>query len=182
MKNFPPHPNPFPDEEKWQPETTNNHKEFTNESRGKYRDKYTNEYRNQNMNEQMGLPDLSALTAQNSDAQPSSFSLAVYLVPVLGVFPSLWTLYNHNGTREQMAISRLSITLTLTWALGYLLLATGSEVSNFTGLRFMVLNGFFTSSYFLVSVWLIFRTLKGKTQRLPGISPLSRRIFKIHRE
>lgn len=150
MKNFPPDGNPYPNDRDWQPEIPS-----------------TDEY----------VDIINQLPPRQPDAS-AFFSLVFYLVPIIGVFPSLWTLYYRDGTREQMTISRLSITLTLTWVIGYLLFATGVESSNFAEFRLLILNSFFTSSYFLVSVWLIFKTLKGKTQRLPGISPLSRRIFK----
>jgi hypothetical protein len=39
--------------------------------------------------------------------------LILYLIPIIGFFPSLWTLYRRQGGREQLAISRLSITLAL---------------------------------------------------------------------
>jgi hypothetical protein len=96
--------------------------------------------------------------------------LLLYLIPILGFFPSLWTLYRRQGSREQQAVSRLSITLTLTWLLGYLLLATGSATSDYLTLRLLLLNSFLTSGYFLVSIWLMFRLLQGKYARLPGVS------------
>ncbi|WP_341525131.1 hypothetical protein WKK05_21255 [Nostoc sp. UHCC 0302] len=103
--------------------------------------------------------------------------LLLHLIPVFGFFPSLWTLYRRQGSREQFAISRLSITLALTWLLGYLLLATGAATSDFFALRLFILNGFLTSGYFLVSLWLIFRLLKGNSKRLPGFSSFAERVL-----
>ncbi|MDZ8053179.1 MAG: hypothetical protein RMX68_013265 [Aulosira sp. ZfuVER01] len=111
---------------------------------------------------------------QNS-ATPKT-ELLIYLIPVIGFFPSLWTLYRRQGSREQLAASRLSITLAFTWFLGYLLLATGAETSEFLGLRLLILNTFLTSGYFLVSVWLIFRLIQGKSSRLPGFSRVAERV------
>ena len=68
--------------------------------------------------------------------------------------------------------SRLSITLALIWMLGYLLLTTGAA-ADFLTLRLLILNSFLTSGYFLVSVWLIFRVIQGKSARLPGFSNLA---------
>ncbi|BAZ79818.1 hypothetical protein NIES73_10640 [Sphaerospermopsis kisseleviana NIES-73] len=96
--------------------------------------------------------------------------LLLYLIPVIGFFPSLWTLYRHEGSREQLAVSRLSITLGFTWMLGYLLLATGAATSDFFTLRLLILNSFLTSGYFLVSVWLISRVIQGRSYPLPGFS------------
>lgn len=103
--------------------------------------------------------------------------LLLYLIPIIGFFPSLWTLYRGQGSREQLAISRLSITLAVTWLLGYLLLATGAATSDFFSLRLFILNSFLTSGYFLVSVWLILRLMQGKSGRLPGFTNLAERVF-----
>lgn len=103
--------------------------------------------------------------------------LLLHLVPIVGFFPSLWTLYRGQGSREQLAISRLSITLALTWLLSYLLLATGAATSDFFSLRLFILNSFLTSGYFLVSIWLILRLMQGKSGRLPGFSNLAERVL-----
>lgn len=103
--------------------------------------------------------------------------LLVYLIPVIGFFPSLWTLYRRQGTREQLATSRLSITLAFIWLLGNLLLSTGATTATTTSelltLRLLLLNSFLTSGYFIVSVWLMIRTFKGKPKSLPGFSHLA---------
>lgn len=114
-------------------------------------------------------------TAENTTT--SKRQLAVYLIPVIGFFPSLWTLYRRQGSREQLAMSRLSITLALTWLLGYFLLTTGAATADFFTLRLLILNSFFTSGYFLVSVWLILRLLQGKSNRLPGLSGFAERVL-----
>ncbi|ABA20036.1 conserved hypothetical protein [Trichormus variabilis ATCC 29413] len=103
--------------------------------------------------------------------------LILHLVPVIGFFPSLWAVYRSQGSREQLAVSRLSITLAFTWLLGYLLLATGAATAEFFTLRLLILNGFFTSGYFLVSIWLILRLLQGKSHRLPGLSRFAEQMF-----
>ncbi|WP_445638755.1 hypothetical protein [Nostoc sp. DSM 114161] len=112
------------------------------------------------------------------DAQSpiSKTQLLLYLIPIIGFFPSLWTLYRRQGSREQLAISRLSITLALTWLLGYSLLATGAATSDFFTIRLFILNSFLTSGYFLVSVWLILRVIQGKYGRLPGFTTLAERV------
>ncbi|MBD2776676.1 hypothetical protein ICL16_32655 [Iningainema sp. BLCCT55] len=104
--------------------------------------------------------------------------MVFYLIPVIGFFPSLWTLYRRNGCREQMVVSRLSVTLGLTWLLGYFLLMTGATTSNFFTLRLLILNSFLTSGYFLVSIWLIILTVTGKSKRLPGFSQLSEGVLR----
>ncbi|BAZ00861.1 hypothetical protein NIES37_48590 [Tolypothrix tenuis PCC 7101] len=111
-----------------------------------------------------------------TDASPK-LQLVVYLIPVIGFFPALWTLYRRQGSREQLATSRLSITLAFTWFLAYILLATGATTSDFFALRLLILNSFLTSGYFLVNVWLIFRIIQGKSHRLPGFSRLAERVL-----
>jgi len=88
----------------------------------------------------------------------------------------LWTLYCRQGSREQLNVSRLSITLALTWLLGYILLGTGAEEGEFFSLRLLLLNSFLTSGYFLVSAWLIVRTVQGKSNRIAGFSRFANRI------
>ncbi len=112
------------------------------------------------------------------DTATSNKLLLLYLIPVFGFFPSLWTLYRRQGSREQLAVSRLSITLGFTWMLGYFLLSSGAASSDFLAIRLLILNSFFTSGYFLVSIWLIFRVIQGKSYRLPGLSSFAERILR----
>ena len=112
----------------------------------------------------------------SEDANISPLSLILYLVPVVGFFPSLWTLYCRQGSREQINLSRVSITLALTWLLGYILLGTGAVTGEFFSLRLLLLNSFLTSGYFLVSAWLIVRTVQGKSNRIAGFSRFANRI------
>ncbi|MEA5576111.1 hypothetical protein [Anabaena sp. UHCC 0451] len=116
----------------------------------------------------------------HQDSATSKRVLFLYLIPMLGFFPSFWTLYRHQGSREQLAVSRLSMTLGLTWMLGYLLLASGAATSDFFALRLLILNSFLTSGYFLVSVYLIFRVIQGKSCRLPGFSGFAERMLRKH--
>ena len=114
--------------------------------------------------------------------------LFCYLIPIIGFFPALWTLYHHGnkaessdphrqGSREQLAVSRLSVTLASSWLLGYLLLGTGAEMSEFLSLRLLILNSLLTSGYFLVSLWLMIRLFSRKSPRLPGFSRFAERVL-----
>lgn len=106
--------------------------------------------------------------------------LFFYLVPVLGFFPALWTLYRRQGNREQQAVSRLAVTLTLTWLSGYVLLGAGAQASEFLTMRLLFLDSLLTSGYFLVSLWLMVLLLQGKSLRLPGFSRLADRVVGRH--
>jgi hypothetical protein len=78
--------------------------------------------------------------------------LFVYLIPVIGFFPIPMDTVLPSGTREQQAVSRLSVTLAFSWLLGYILLSTGGQISEFWTLRLLIMNTMLTSGYFVVSV------------------------------
>jgi hypothetical protein len=104
--------------------------------------------------------------------------LLLYLMPIFGCFPALWTLAHPTKNREQMRHSRLSITLGSTWLLAYMLLTTGAATSEFLMLRLLILNSLLTSGYFLASFWLIIQVLQGKSAKLPGFSRLGAQLFR----
>lgn len=118
------------------------------------------------------------------DLELKHLQLFFYLIPILGFFPSLWTLYRHSNnaatelSREQINTSRLSVTLAGSWLLAYFLLGLGAETSEFLSLRLLILNTLLTSGYFLVSIGLMFRIYSGKSSRLPGFSNLADRVGK----
>jgi len=137
---------------------------------------------------------LTVLEHLNSDR----LQLFFHLIPVVGFFPSLWTLYCHqeaeeqgsrgareqqlstNNQKEKLAVSRLSVTLALSWLLAYFLLGAGAEASEFLNFRLLMLNSLLTSGYFLVSVWLMLQFTTGKSVRLPGLSALADRALDRH--
>lgn len=101
----------------------------------------------------------------------------VCLIPVIGFLPALWTLYREQGSPEQRNASRLVITLTLGWLLGYLLLgATAQLTEGSSALSLLILSSLLTSGYFLANLWLMVRLWQQKSLRLPGISRLSDRL------
>lgn len=106
--------------------------------------------------------------------------ILVYLIPVIGFLPALWTLYRQQGSLEQQNASRLVVTLTLGWVLGYLLLGAGTQsvhgASTASTLSLLILSSLLTSGYFLANLWLMVRLWQRKSLRLPGISRLSDRI------
>ncbi|NEP10785.1 MAG: hypothetical protein F6K14_11325 [Symploca sp. SIO2C1] len=106
--------------------------------------------------------------------------LFIYLVPIIGTLPALWSLYRRQGTREQQSVSRLSVTLAFSWLLSYFLLSAGSQVSEFWSIRLLLMNTMFTSGYFLVTIWLMVRLWQGKSPRLPWVSRIAEGSVRKH--
>jgi ABC-type protease/lipase transport system fused ATPase/permease subunit len=108
----------------------------------------------------------------------------IYLIPVLGFFPALWSLYRQTGRRSladnsersRQNASRLAVTLAMSWIIGYAMLGAGAQAEESLTLPLLVTSSLLTSGYFLVNIWLMVRLWKGQAIRLPGISRLSDRI------
>lgn len=118
----------------------------------------------------MNKPDLPA--SQEIDR----LKLFIYLVPILGFFPALLSLYRRQGSRQEQAISRLVVTLALAWLAAYSLLGTGAQISEALSLRLLITSSLLTTGYFLTNLWLMVRLWRRKSVRLPGLSKLSDRL------
>ena len=94
-------------------------------------------------------------------------TIFLYLVPVFGVVPALWTLYRQQGSREQKRISRLALTLAFGWLLGSILLQTGGQTSETLTLPLLLMSSLLSSGYFLVNIWLMVQVWQRKPVRLP---------------
>ncbi|MDJ0745929.1 MAG: hypothetical protein QNJ32_21550 [Xenococcaceae cyanobacterium MO_167.B27] len=109
--------------------------------------------------------------------QEKQSQLWIYLLPVVGTIPALWTLYRRTGNAEQQNTSRLSLVLLLLWLTGYISLflgaANGSEVLAF---RLLYANTILTSGYFVICLGLMFRLRTGKSPYLPLISQVVNKI------
>ncbi len=99
--------------------------------------------------------------------------LFVYLIPILGFFPALWTLYRHQGTRQQQAVSRLVIVLAFSWLTGLLLLEVGYQSAESLTLPMLLTSSLLTTSYFIVSLGLMIRVWKRQPIWLPGLSRIA---------
>jgi hypothetical protein len=109
----------------------------------------------------------------------------LHLVPVLGVVPSLWTLYGKADSQceeideaQVRAASRLAVVLGLgcIGAIALLGASASSQTSQTANLRLLIASSTVGSGYFLLSLGLMFRVAKNQSIRLPGISQLSRRL------
>ncbi len=121
------------------------------------------------------MKDLDPL--ENQDIK--HLQLYLYLIPIVGFFPALWTLYQRQSSREQQAVSRQAVTLAIAWLTGYILLGAGAQSAEFS-LRLLFMDSLLTSGYFLVSIWLMVRLSQRKRLRLPGVSHFADRVVKRH--
>ena len=104
-------------------------------------------------------------------------TLFLYLIPVVGFFPAVWTLYRRLGDRHQQSVSRLSVTLAMGWLLSYLMVNLGATTANpNVALPLLIVSSLLTSGYFLVNIGLMIQLLRRKRLWLPIISRWSDRL------
>lgn len=132
-------------------------------------------------------PEFSNPSPEVDEAQDSESThqfhrsvLFYYLIPVFGFFPSLWTLYRRQGNKEQMIVSRLSVTLALAWLLGHLLLESSVQITESMTLPLLLVSSLLTSSYFVVSVWLMIRIWQRRSLKIPAISHVAEEVVGRH--
>ena len=100
-----------------------------------------------------------------ADTKLIRLQLCLYLLPVVGILPSLWQLrqpHRDNFSRQQRRLSQKSLQFTLIWLGVYVLLWGGASMaSEINSLRMMYLNGLITSGYFLTCLgwmgWIFFQ-------------------------
>ena len=103
----------------------------------------------------------------------NKLELIVYLIPILGAFPALLRLYRPGGTKAQRSTSRLSVNLTLTWAILYLLFWFGSSSEGGAiSFRFLYANGIVTTGYVITCLVLMVRIWQGKSRVLSSTGSL----------
>ena len=107
-------------------------------------------------------------------------SLFVLLIPVIGFFPALWKLYRREGSPEHKAVSRLAIALALSWLLGHIFLEAVAISAESGTLPMLLMSSLLTTSYFIVSLGLMFRLGQRQPLWLPGISHVAEKIIGKH--
>jgi len=110
------------------------------------------------------------------DAGMQRLKMFLCLVPVLGFFPALWTLYRGQGSREERSLSRLVVTLSLGWLLSVVLLNTGAQAVHSAAIPLLLTSALLSSGYFVVNLWLMVRLWQRKQLKLPVISRVSDRL------
>ncbi|NJP10455.1 MAG: hypothetical protein HC866_14075 [Leptolyngbyaceae cyanobacterium RU_5_1] len=111
---------------------------------------------------------------ENQDIQ--HLQLFLYLIPVVGFFPALWTLYYQRGTAQQQDLSRIVVMLTLGWLISYSLLGMGAETAGSLAVPLWLMSSVLTSGYFVINLWLMVRLCQRKSVRLPFVSKLGDRL------
>ncbi len=106
--------------------------------------------------------------------------LFVYLIPVIGFLPALWILYKRQGTPQQQGVSRLAVTLALSWLLGQVLLGMSFQASESLTLPVLLMSSVLTTSYFIVNFGLMIRIWQQQSLWLPGLSQIAERVFRKH--
>jgi hypothetical protein len=99
-----------------------------------------------------------------------------YLIPVIGLIPSLWSIYRRQRDKKQLAVCRLSVLLAFIWLTIYLSCNVGADLSGTStsiALRLLFINGLATSGYFVSSLWLMMLLWQKKSVRLAGFSYLA---------
>lgn len=114
--------------------------------------------------------------AEAERSEQKRLRLFLYLVPVVGFFPALLSLYRGVEDRREQRISRLTVTLSLAWVFSLSLLGAGSSLAETPPLGAMLLGSLLTSGYFLANVWLMVQLWRRKRPWLPGISDLGERL------
>ena len=116
------------------------------------------------------MHDLSSVT----DKKIQQLQLGIYLLPVIGIIPSLWTLYRGKASQLEQKTSRLSLILVLSWFTAYISLSfSAHQTSDLLAFRLLYTNALITTGYFLVSISLMLRLLKGKSPYLPLVTKLA---------
>lgn len=105
-----------------------------------------------------------------------TLKLVLYLVPIFGVVPALWSLYFSQSSRREQQVSRTVIVLALGWLLTYGVTVGGAQAMDAASARLLITGVLATTGYFVTNLWLMVRLLQGHTPRLPGITPLGDRL------
>lgn len=105
--------------------------------------------------------------------------LFIYLVPVFGVVPVIWTLNRRQSDRQQREVSRVAATIAILWLLGTLTLTSGVAITNGEnaqglGLSLLLVSSLWTSGYFVTNLWLMSRVWRRLPLDLPGIKRINK--------
>lgn len=100
------------------------------------------------------------------DERLKQIQLFIYLVPLIGLIPALWTLLRRQSDPSTRKVSRISLNLAIAWLIAYALLWFAStQTPELLSFRLLYLNTLLTSGYFLACLLMIFNLWRGKMPR-----------------
>lgn len=100
----------------------------------------------------------------------------LYLVPGLGLFPAVWTLWRRQGSRRQRQVSRIAVLLGLIWLATYGTLGlSAGQMAEVTRFRLLFLDGMATTGYVVLCLSLMLRVWQNKSVQVPGINQFLRK-------
>ena len=114
--------------------------------------------------------------SQTQTITQQHLQLWIYLVPVVGIVPAIWTLYRtknnlhsqsdrskHHASLRQQQLSRLSVNLGLAWLGCYALFSlSAGNTSEILSFRLLYANAIITTGYFVTCTYLMSRLGKKK--------------------
>ena len=115
--------------------------------------------------------------SQTQSITQQHLQLWIYLLPVVGVVPAIWTLYRtknnlhsswsdrpkHHASLRQQQLSRLSVNLGLAWLGSYALFTlSAGNTSEILSFRLLYANAIITTGYFVTCTYLMSRLGKKK--------------------
>lgn len=107
-----------------------------------------------------------------SSQEIRSLQLLLYLMPIFGIIPAIWSLSRSGSSPQERNLSRMAIRLALTWFAGYLLFDTASQATG--QLPILLASSLFTSGYFVLNLIVMLQLWQKKTVQLPFFGRVSR--------
>lgn len=100
------------------------------------------------------------------DEKLKQIQLFIYIIPVVGLIPAIWTLLRDESDTSSQKVSRLSVKLAIAWLIAYALLWLGStQTTDVVSFRLLYLNTLLTSGYFLSCFLIMFNIWRKKPPR-----------------
>ncbi|MCU0547767.1 MAG: hypothetical protein MUC48_00330 [Leptolyngbya sp. Prado105] len=100
--------------------------------------------------------------------------LFFYFVPIFGFFPAVWTLYRRAGGRQERALSRFVIKLSVGWLLLYGLMGASAMNAESVPLPVLLAASFMTSGYFGLNLFLMVQLWRRKAISLPIVGKVGK--------
>jgi hypothetical protein len=108
------------------------------------------------------------------DGSVQDIKLFLYLMPVFGMVPAVWTLNKADSTRQERNLSRVAIKLALGWLGAYMLLQTGAGSAESLQVPLLLTSSLVTSGYFVLNLWLMILLWQRQSVHVPLLGKVSR--------